>query len=91
LHHSAHSHADSILRTDHLRKKYFQHQCGYVSSESVYLGLDEINKDAYAYYVSVNDTLVQLLQDSSIVFQLLNNQSNLPAVLQDYFAGKTSV
>lgn len=84
LHLSAHSHANSILHTDHLRKKYFQQHFSYITPESVYLGLDEVNKAAYAYYVPVKDTLMELLQDTSIVFQVLNPNSNLPTVLQDY-------
>jgi hypothetical protein len=58
LQHSAHSHADRILCTDHLKEKYCQQQLRYISPESAYLDLDEITKTAYAYYVPVKDTQV---------------------------------
>jgi hypothetical protein len=80
----AYLYANSILHTDHLRKKYFRQQFSYVSPESVYFGINEHNKAAYAQYIPVKDTLEELMKDSTIVFQLLNPLPNSDAVLQDY-------
>lgn len=76
-----------IYRSRFVRDKYFKENLKFVKPIQIYLGRDKRNKPCYFHYVPIKNTLLNLLQDKSVINQLNNpickTQANLLADFTD--------
>lgn len=76
-----------ILHGPHRRMSYVKANFKFVDPQPVYSGVDSKNKSHYCYYVPVKDSLLSLLEDSSVLQQCLAPSDPNKNSLSDFSDG----
>jgi hypothetical protein len=78
---------DSLSST-YKRIKIFKKQFGFVSPESVSLGINNDHIECKYQYVPIKNSLTSLLSEPAVLQKIRDKKSSEPYVLQDYNDGK---